>query len=207
MKNALCIATGGTLLPSDALIQELRTLSRAEPGKQVDYKQVLQVIWDDKHVAVPMGRVKPGRENKMKYLFLVGSGAGCYNDNIEPQPSLFGVKKGSSSVRYSLFTNKDVDVSTTFKLVPADMMRAVDADMKMSVAQHPSTGRPLDPWLSYLAVSQGKKCDKRPPDQVCHVHASTLELIHSCFHMCLKSYSLTTYSFVSKFSFVDVRVG
>ena len=206
LKNALWTATGGTLSPSDALIQELRTLSRAEPGKQVDYKQVLQVIWDDKHVEVPMGGVKPGRENKMKYMFLVGSGAGCYNDNIEPQPSLFGVKKGSSSVRYSLFTNKDVDVSTTFKLVPADMMRAVDADMKMSVAQHPSTGRPLDPWLSYLAVSQGKKCDNRPPDQVCHMHSSLLERMRSCYHMFLKSCSLTIKIFVSTCNFVDVRV-
>ena len=110
--------------------------------------------------------MKPGRGVVMKYLFLVGSGAGCYNDNIEPNPSLFGVKKGSSSVRYSLFTNENVDLSTTFKLVPPDMMKAVDDDMKISVSHHPGTGRPLDSWLSYLAVSQGKKCGMGPPDQV-----------------------------------------
>jgi hypothetical protein len=159
-------ATDNKVVPSDALIAELRHLARAAPGKQVDYKELLQVVWDENYLEVPKGGVKPGRGQYMKYLFLVGSSAGCYNDNIDPKPSLFGVKKGSSSVRYSLFTNDEVDQSTTFKLVPEHMMKAVDADMKVSVAQHPTTGRPLDPWLSYLAVSQGKRCSIRPPDQV-----------------------------------------
>jgi len=166
LKRAVAVATDNTVVPSDALVAELRQLSRARPGKQVDYKELLQVVWDEKLMEMPKRDVKPGRGDYLKYLFLVGKGAGCYNDNIEPKPSLFGVKKGSSSVRYSLFTNNDVDLSTTFKLVPEQMMKAVDDDMKVSVSYHPTTGRPLDPWLSYLAVSQGKKCDQRPTDQV-----------------------------------------
>jgi hypothetical protein len=166
MKKAIAIATGDANPVSDDLIQELRSLTKTKPGKQIDYETMMQVVWDDKYLDLPKGSVKPGRGLFMKYLFLVGSGAGCYNDNLEPNPSLFGVKKGSSSVRYSLFTNENVDLSTTFKLVPPDMMKAVDADMKISVSHHPATGRPLDPWLSYLAVSQGKKCGMGPPDQV-----------------------------------------
>jgi hypothetical protein len=166
LKRAVAVATDNKVVPSDALVAELRQLSRARPGKQVDYKELLQVVWDEKLMEMPKRDVKPGRSEYLKYLFLVGNSAGCYNDNIEPKPSLFGVKKGSSSVRYSLFTNNDVDLSTTFKLVPEQMMKAVDDDMKVSVSYHPTTGRPLDPWLSYLAVTQGKKCDQRPTDQV-----------------------------------------
>jgi hypothetical protein len=166
LKRAVAVATDNKVVPSDALVAELRQLSRARQGKQVDYKELLQVVWDENLMEMPKRDFKPGRSEYLKYLFLVGNSAGCYNDNIEPKPSLFGVKKGSSSVRYSLFTNNDVDLSTTFKLVPEQMMKAVDDDMKVSVSYHPTTGRPLDPWLSYLAVSQGKKCDQRPTDQV-----------------------------------------
>ena len=188
LKRAVAVATDNKVVPSDALVAELRQLSRARPGKQVDYKELLQVVWDERLMEISKRDVKPGRGEYLKYLFLVGNSAGCYNDNIEPKPSLFGVKKGSSSVRYSLFTNNDVDMSTTFKLVPEQMMKAVDDNMKVSVSYHPTTGRPLDPWLSYLAVSQGKKCDQRPTDQVCPAnHSHTIGIAipcipNSCLH-------------------------
>jgi len=165
LKNAIGAATD--IKASDALVSELRGLAQAQPGQQIDYEQMLQVVWDDKYLQTPTGGVKPGRGNVMKYLFLGGCGAVCYSDSFEAQPTLFGVKRGSSSVRYSLFTNENVDMTRQLKLVPADMIKVVDSDMKMSIARHPKTLRPLDPWLSYLAVSQGKKCDNRPHDQVC----------------------------------------
>jgi hypothetical protein len=55
-------------------------------------------------------------------------------------PQVWGVKKVSSSVRYSLFTNEAVDLSTSFKCVPPSMLKEVDAGLKMSAAQHPVTG-------------------------------------------------------------------
>ena len=163
LKQAIMTATGHE--PSRTLIKELRALSHAEKGSQVDYDKLLEVVWDQEAFQSPQRVMAPGRGNVPKYLFLVGQGAGCYNDNIQPQPSLYGVKKGSSSVRYSLFTNEPVDLTSTFKLVPPPMMKAVDDSMKMMISQHPVTGRPLDPWMAYLAASQGKRCGMGPPDQ------------------------------------------
>ena len=182
LKMAIVAATNQGTEPSDALVKELRTLTKATPGQQVEYDQLLQVVWDDNYMSAHKVPTKPGRGNVLKYLYLVGSPAGCYNDNIEPKPSLFGVKKGSSSVRYSLFTNENVDMSSTFKLVPSEMIRAVDAGMKMCIAKHPVTGRPLDPVLSYLAVSQGKKCDMRPSDQV-FAHGPHLLVVFFCLRV------------------------
>ena len=45
LKRALAAATDNTMVPSDALVAELRHLSRAAPGKQVDYRE--HDSWED----------------------------------------------------------------------------------------------------------------------------------------------------------------
>jgi|SaaInl85LU_5_DNA_1037374.scaffolds.fasta_scaffold178955_2 hypothetical protein len=73
------------------------------------------------------------------------------------------VKKGYSSVRYDMFSNGPRDRSVILSQVEPRVLQAVESSMGFErlPSRHHVTMRPLDPYLSYLTVGQGRK-DVRP---------------------------------------------
>ena len=65
------------------------------------YSTLASSLWSDDLVEHPAKPASRKDIHHKKHLFLSNSTSGFYNDNIEPKPSVFGLKKGSSSVRYA----------------------------------------------------------------------------------------------------------
>uniref|UniRef100_A0A7S4KZ12 Uncharacterized protein n=1 Tax=Guillardia theta TaxID=55529 RepID=A0A7S4KZ12_GUITH len=148
LQQALLDATGMSL--SEGAMEELGRLS----GTYRDYSKILNSLWDERmlHRQTEVEEKRKGPSHAPRYLFFYNRPAGFYNDNIEPSPHFYGVKKSSSSVRYNLFTNERTDMLA--KTLPRSFVDRLDAEMKIVPANHPVTKRPLDPWLCHLSIGQ-----------------------------------------------------
>mmetsp|Transcript_45578 Transcript_45578/g.108293 ORF Transcript_45578/g.108293 Transcript_45578/m.108293 type:complete len:254 (+) Transcript_45578:3-764(+) len=155
---AAALEKATSLKPSPALLEEVAAIA-CQGGGTWSYSTLADSLWDDEIAGRPMTQALDKGGRPKKHLFLPLAATGFYNDNVEPRPSLFGIKKGSSSVRYNLFNNEYGKALN--KTVAPELLAAVDRDMKVVPASHPTTLRPLDPVMAYLYLQQGKRCGDR----------------------------------------------
>mmetsp|Transcript_1258 Transcript_1258/g.2087 ORF Transcript_1258/g.2087 Transcript_1258/m.2087 type:complete len:281 (+) Transcript_1258:61-903(+) len=155
LEEGVFAATGHR--PTSGCVDEMLSLmTGAEKESSLSYATLASSLWSDELVQYPRKPDPRKDKHHNRHLFLANSTSGFYNDNIAPKPSIYGLKKGSSSVRYDLFTNQNA--GKLYSTVPKSIMDEVDRQLKIVASEHPKTKRPMDPLLSYLTISQGKRC-------------------------------------------------
>lgn len=152
LKESLLEATGQQ--PPDEVVEELVSYCNGKDDFQ--FGELADALWQDDLVRSPGNTQFRTEVTPNKYFFNANSISGFYNDNVEPSVRMFGVKRASSSVKYDLFTNasrREIFNSP----VPPEITKQVQDSVHMVPDQHPVTQRPMDPYLSYMTMKQGRR--------------------------------------------------
>lgn len=162
--------------PSNEVVEELAIC--CEGSDNFKFGSLAEALWQENLVRGKDETKYRKHSTPVKHFFHSKSGPGFYNDNVRPSVNVFGVKKGSSSVQYDLFTNQNRRQIVNSP-VPHNISQAVAQTLHIVPDQHPVTSRPMDPYLSYITMKQGKRCGIRQRNLP--INIITLQPHDKCF--------------------------